>query len=91
MGSLENDNILYNGKIIGQKVQTKLGSNPIFVSPGNLISLKSAVELTKRFVKEPHKLPEPLRLAKKYSREVLKELQTDEFPNSKKVINPSEF
>ena len=73
-GEIKDDDILINRKIVGKVLKTKEGSNPLYVSPGNMISLKSTVELTKRFVKEPHKLPEPLHLAHKYGKEVLKEL-----------------
>ena len=53
---------------------TKEGSNPMYVSPGNFISINSSYELCKKMINLPHKRPEPLHLAAKYSREVRKEL-----------------
>ena len=37
---------------------------PIFISPGHLVSIKSSLKLTRRFMKN-HRLPEPLHLADK--------------------------
>jgi len=73
-GKIKDKDIVLKEKIAGKVLQTKQGSKAIYISPGNLISLKSACELAKRFVKEPHKLPEPLHLAHKYAREVMKEI-----------------
>lgn len=73
-GEIENDEVLKDGKAVGKVLQTKIGSKPVYVSPGNMISLKSAVKLTQRFTKEPYKLPEPLRIAHKYSKEVMGEI-----------------
>ncbi|MFH1823178.1 MAG: endonuclease V [archaeon] len=60
-------------KQVAKKIITKEKARPIYVSPGHLISLKSAVALTKKTTKEPHKLPEPLVEAKKYSDKIKKE------------------
>ena len=73
-GEVKGDDIMLNGKVVGKILKTKEGSNPIYISPGDLISLKSALELTEKFVREPHKMPEPLRLARKYAKEVMGEL-----------------
>jgi len=74
IGEAKGENVVYNGKIIGKVLNLKAGSNPLYVSPGNLISMESAYELAKRFVKLPHKLPEPLHIAHKYAKQVVKEL-----------------
>ncbi|UCD20696.1 MAG: endonuclease V [archaeon] len=71
----EKDNQVYLlKKIIGEKVVTKEGSRPFYVSVGNDISLKTAVELTKKQVRENHKLPEPLIEVRKFVKEVRKEV-----------------
>jgi len=71
----EKENKIYSGsKIVAEKIQTRQGSKPIYVSPGNLISLKTAVELTKKFIREPHKMPEPIVEARKFAKEVKEEL-----------------
>jgi len=74
IGVQENEDILLIGKKSGKILKIKQGANPIYVSPGNQISVETAAELVKRFVLEPHKLPEPLRLAKRYAKEIRKEL-----------------
>ncbi|MEK6885831.1 MAG: endonuclease V [Nanoarchaeota archaeon] len=72
---IEGENILKDGKIIGKVLQSKEKSNPLYISVGNGISLKSAYELTKGFIKQPHKLPEPLHLAHKYAKSVSDEIK----------------
>jgi len=60
LGELKNNKIFIDGELRGVKV------GKVFVSPGHKISFKSAITLTKRFMKG--KLPEPLRLAHQLSR-----------------------
>ncbi len=74
VGEVKNDDIVLNGEVMGKIVRTKEGAKPLYVSSGNKISLNSAVELVKKFIVEPHKFPEPLRLAKKYAKEIRKEI-----------------
>lgn len=66
--------IIKDEKKIGKVFQIKPGSRPLYVSPGNLIKVDTSYNLCKQFVNLPHKFPEPIHLAKKYSREVEKEL-----------------
>lgn len=72
---IKKEDILRGKKKIGMILKTKPGSRPLYVSPGNLISVKTAYELCKNFINLPHKLPEPLHLARKYAREVEGELK----------------
>src|SRR3989344_2108963 len=44
-GELKNDRVYVNGELRGQLILTKASSNPIFVSAGHKISLKTAVKL----------------------------------------------
>jgi len=74
VGEIKGEDILLNGKVMGKIVRTKEGAKPLYVSVGNKISLSTAIKLVKKFTREPHKLPEPLRLAKRYAKEVRKEL-----------------
>ena len=74
VGELDGNNIIYNGKKSGKLLKVKEGANPIYISPGDKISVESALTLTKKFIQPGHKIPEPLRVAKKYAREILKEL-----------------
>jgi deoxyribonuclease V len=69
--------IMKNSKKVGKVLQIKTGSRPMYVSPGNLISVDTSYKLCKQFVNLPHKFPEPMHLAKKYGREVEKELKRE--------------
>jgi len=71
---IKNEDILCNGKKKGKVFISKPESRPMYVSPGDGISIESSLKLCKDFINLPHKLPEPMHLAGKYSREVKKEL-----------------
>jgi len=74
VGEIKGENILLGGKVMGKALKTKEGANPIYISPGGMISVKTAIEIAKKFTKKPHKMPEPLRGARKYARDVMKEM-----------------
>ena len=74
IGEQKGEDIILNGELAGKMIETKKGARPIYVSPGNKISVVSAAEMTRKFTKEPHKMPEPLRLAKKYAKEIFREI-----------------
>ena len=76
-GEVKGDDVILNGKIVGKVFVSKRGSKPLYISPGNLISVKTALDMTKKFMKEPHKLPEPLHLAHRFSKKVMNELRGD--------------
>lgn len=71
----DGDSIKNKSKVIGRVLQIKPGSSPLYVSPGNLITVDSAFKICKQFVNLPHKFPEPMHLARKYGREVENELK----------------
>lgn len=73
-GEEKEGKVYLDGEIVAEKIITKEGAKPIYISPGSFISLESAVKITKKFVKKPHKLPEPLRKSKKYLKKILKEI-----------------
>lgn len=58
----------------GERVETKTGSRPIFVSPGHKVTVATAVKVAKKCMHGNHKLPEPIRLAHKYANKVREEL-----------------
>lgn len=67
-------NYVYLGK---EKVgyELKRGNfKPIYVSPGNKISLKTSIKIVKRLIKK-NKLPEPLRLAHLYANEMKRKIK----------------
>lgn len=53
--------ILYHGRVVGYALRTK-SSKPIYVSPGNKVSLRSCVEIVQRCMRS-YRLPEPTRFA----------------------------
>jgi len=61
-------------EIRGERVETKTGSRPIFVSPGHKVTVATAVKVVHKCMQGNHKLPEPLRLAHKYANKVREEL-----------------
>lgn len=58
-------------------VVTREHSKPIYVSPGNKISLKTSVETVKNCLRFPHKLPEPLHLAHRYANEIREKIEKE--------------
>jgi deoxyribonuclease V len=71
---IKEDIIFRNGKKVGRILLSKEGSNPLYISPGNLISIETAFDLSKLMIRPPHKRPEPLHFAAKYTKEVRKEI-----------------
>lgn len=67
--------ILMDEKKVGNVLIVKENSRPLYVSPGNLISVKTAYNISKGLVRLPHKRPEPMHLVGKYAKDVKKELQ----------------
>lgn len=66
-GEVHQGKIYVDDEVRGIVLYTKSGSNPIFVSPGHRISVETAGDLVKSFLKPGFKLPEPLRLAHKFA------------------------
>jgi deoxyribonuclease V len=58
--------LVYDGTLVGYMLKSKKGCRPIVVAPGHRISVDSALEMTRRWLKD-HKLPEPCRLAHEYA------------------------
>ena len=54
--------IMYRGRIVGAEVITKAGTKPIYVSIGNRISLKRALEIVGACTRT-YRIPEPTRRA----------------------------
>lgn len=71
---VEGMNVLKTGKIVGKVFISKPGSKPMYISPGNGISIEKSLEIIGGLINLPHKKPEPMHLAGKYAREVIKEL-----------------
>ena len=56
--------LIDRGDVIGAAVRTRAGTNPVFISPGHLADLPSAIELVLR-CSPRFRLPEPIRFAHK--------------------------
>ncbi len=76
-GTLEEGKIYIDEDMRGEVVFTKEKANPLFVSPGNKVSIKKSVEIVKNSIKHPHKLPEPVHLAHKFSKKLRIKLEQD--------------
>jgi len=58
-GKLEEDKIIFENELKGI-------ANPVYVTPGHNVSLKTSVEIVKKLSIDSYKLPIPLHLAHKY-------------------------
>jgi len=74
-GEMKDGDIILSGEIVGREVKTREHAKPIYVSQGNMISLGVAVELIKKMILPPHKMPEPLHIAHKLASKKLKEMR----------------
>ncbi len=63
--------IIHRKEQVGWAVKTKKATKPIYVSPGNKVSLDSSLKIVLHCIKK-HKLPEPSRLAHLYAAEAKK-------------------
>jgi|SRR3989338_2564675 len=75
-GEVRGNKVYVDKELRGEIVITKEHSKPVYVSPGHKVSLKTSVEIVKKCVRLPHKMPEPLHLAHRYSREILEEVSS---------------
>lgn len=66
-GRLVGKSVSLEGEVLGKVLEKKRGKK-IFVSVGNKISLDSATRLARALIKKGEWMPEPLRLADKYSK-----------------------
>ncbi len=64
--------IIHRKEQVGWAVKTKKATKPIYISPGNRVSLDSSLKIVLHCIKK-HKLPEPSRLAHLYAAEAKKE------------------
>jgi len=62
-GEQKDESVIIDGKVAARIVRTRQYSNPLFVSPGNMITVETAAKLVLDTVRLPHKLPEPLHIA----------------------------
>ncbi len=68
IGKVQQGKIMVENEIVGFEIKTREHSNPIYVSPGHLVSLGTVLHTIPQLIQYPHKMPEPLHLAHKMAR-----------------------
>jgi len=76
LGTVENGKVLLDGNVVGFEIKTREHALPLYVSPGNLISLGSVLTIMPHTIQFPHKMPEPLHIARKVAKKKTKERGT---------------
>ena len=69
-GEVINGKVYFENELLGMEFKTKEYSKPIYVSVGHKISLKTALNIVKKMIREPHKMPEPLHEANKLAKKL---------------------
>ena len=87
---LKNNLIYKDNKVVGKALETKPGSKPLLLSPGNSITLESAEKIVLKYTTQPHKIPEPLRYASKFAKKILKEIAQNENSFAEKTIEKNQ-
>ena len=86
VGEVKDEQIILEGEIVGKTVRTKEHANPLFVSPGNMISIETATEIVKKCVIPPHKLPEPLHAAHRFADKIADKHKDDPVKEHRIVV-----
>lgn len=74
LGEIKDGTIYVDKEARGYELVTREHANPIYVSPGHKISLKTSLEVIKKCMRFPHKLPEPLHIAHKHGNKIRERL-----------------
>lgn len=77
----ESKPIILNDKVIGYAYKPNKRSNPIYITPGNLISVDSAFEITKNLISK-HKLPIPIQEAHNFAKSIRLSIKQNYVPAS---------
>ena len=85
VGEVKDGKLVILNETRGEEVITKEHAKPLYVSAGNFVSLKTAVDLVRKYTVDPHKMPEPLHFAHKYAKEILEEMKA----KTNKITTPS--
>lgn len=70
---VQGENLVMNGEIVGAVVRTREHGNPLYVSPGNNITIETSKKIIMQLTHYPHKLPEPLHLAARMTKKGVNE------------------
>ncbi|MBD3313704.1 endonuclease V [Candidatus Woesearchaeota archaeon] len=74
-------------EIVAEEVITKEFANPLYVSPGHKVSLRTSIDIVKSLIMHPHKLPEPLHLAHRFAKKASKTKNKDESSDKEKEMD----
>lgn len=81
VGIIKDKKIIINNEERGYELISREKSKPIYISPGNLISNEDALEIVKKYIRHPHKLPEPLHVAHRLANKNKKKFLTEKVEN----------
>ena len=73
----DNSDITRDNTKLGKVLVSKKESNPLYISPGDHITIDSAYKISKQLINLPHKRPEPIHIAAKYAKSVRNELDIE--------------
>lgn len=71
-GKIENGKIIDRNEHVGFEIKTREHANPVYVSPGYLITLGSCLNIVSKTICYPHKMPEPIHIARKVAKKKVK-------------------
>lgn len=74
---VEDGKIYIDKDMRGFEAVTKEHANPVYVSPGHKVSFGTSLNIVKKCVREPHKMPEPIHLSHRGAKDKIKELRED--------------
>ncbi len=75
LGTVADGKVVVQEKTLGYVIKTKEHANPLYASPGHLVSLSSMQQIIPTTIIPPHKLPEPLHLALRIARKKAQKLR----------------
>ncbi|MEK6900716.1 MAG: endonuclease V [Nanoarchaeota archaeon] len=90
-GKVDKGKIIMSNEIVGFEVTTKEHANPMYVSPGHLVTLGTSLNVIRETIRYPHKMPEPIHLAHKIARKKAKEMRPQEKQSENMVENTEEM
>ncbi|MBT6774758.1 endonuclease V [Candidatus Woesearchaeota archaeon] len=71
-GKVENGKIFDQRDHVGFEIKTREHANPVYVAPGHLITLGSTLNIVSKTIQFPHKMPEPIHIARKVAKKKAK-------------------
>ena len=77
---IQDEHLVMNGEIVGAVVRTREHGNPLYVSPGNNITVETSKKIIKQLTHYPHKLPEPLHLSTRMAKKGVNETKKEQQP-----------